>query len=349
VQTLSRWRDRALVTTRAYPGFRAGLDAVGVALVGALALLAAGAGRRTGTDPWPFVALLAAVVGSIVMAAAVGARTHRAIVPLALAVGATWYAYRWRLDAPGGPMDGPFGYRNANGAFLAVAAVAWLMAGAALQRAVAVLLGVLVALALSAFAIRSAEAAAVVGLAFAALAIGLAGPRAARVAVALCGGALAVTLVATVWLGVTYDPATGATGVAARLAEAGLTERRLSLWHDAWEGMLAEPLGSGIDAFRLVSPTARSDADATRAHHEFLERGLELGVVGLAVTVILFGWTFVRLGGVPRPDAVTALGAAAVAVVGIHACTDYVLHTPAVTLHAAALFGAALVPRREGG
>lgn len=348
MQALSRWRDRAVVTTRAHPGLRVGLDATGLAFACALAVLALLVGSRTGTDPWPFVTLLGAVVAVVAVAAAIGARTHRAIVPLAVALGATWYAYRWRLHSIGGPLGGPFGYRNADGAFLATAAVAWLMAGAALRRTPWVLLGAAAGLALSALAVRAAAGAAAVGLAFVAL-IGLAGPRAARAAIAVCGLSLAATLATTIWLGVTYDPAVGPTGVAERVADAGLTERRLVLWHEAWEAMRAEPLGAGLDTFALVSPTARDDADAFRAHHEFLERGQELGVAGVALTVGLFAWALVRLWAGPRPDAVTALGAAAVAVVGMHACVDYVLHTPAVVLAVAAMFGTALVPRREEG
>jgi O-antigen ligase len=111
--------------------------------------------------------------------------------------------------------------------------------------------------------------------------------------------------------------------------------------------MADEPFGIGHDMFRFESPIALSDQDAFRAHHEFLERGAELGVAGFALMVLLFAWMFVRLWNVPRRDGVTALGAAAVAVLGVHACVDYVLHTPEVVLMGAVLFGTALVPPRE--
>ena len=75
---------------------------------------------------------------------------------------------------------------------------------------------------------------------------------------------------------------------------------------------------------------------------------VELGVAGAVLTLLLFGWAFVRLWRVPRADGVTALGAAAVAVVGVHGCIDYVLHTPAVLLGAAALLGTALLPSARG-
>ena len=193
MQTLSRWRDRAVVTTRAYPELRVVLDVVGLALVAALALVAIAVGRRTGTDAGPFLALIGGVVAVVVAAGVIGARTHRAVVPLALAVGASWYAYRWRLDTLGGPLDGPFGYRNASGAFLAVAAVAWLMTGAALRRAVFIV--VCARAGGGAVGLGGAErvGAAAVALAWLAL-IGLAGRAAAKVAIALCAGALVAVL-----------------------------------------------------------------------------------------------------------------------------------------------------------
>jgi O-antigen ligase len=347
MQALSRWRDRAVITTQIHDGLRPGPDVAGLVLLGALALVAVLVSIRTGTDAGSFVALLGAVAGVVVVSAMVGARTHRALVPAVIAIGATWLAWRWRLDLATGPVGGPFGYRNASGAFLATAAVAWLMAGAALRRWPAIVVTVAVALALSAVAVRNADAAAAVGLAFVALAIALVGPRASRVAIAAMAAVFVVSLAATVWLAATYDPAAGPTGLAESLVDVGLTERRFALWHDAWDATTAEPRGNGLGTFALVSPTAHSDRDAFQAHHEFLERGAELGVLGLLLMVAVFGWAFLRLLAVPRPDAVTALGAAAVAVVGIHACVDYVLHTPAVVLIVAALLGTALVPRRE--
>ena len=199
---------------------------------------------------------------------------------------------------------------------------------------------------LSVAAMRNAFGAAAVVLAWLAL-IGLIGPRASRVAIVLCGAALAGTLLATIALGVTYDPATGPTGVGAIAADAGLTERRLALWHDAWEAMWADPAGAGVGAFPLVSPTALADPDAVHAHNEFLERGAELGVAGLALTVLLFGWAFVRLGIVKPPDGVQRSRRPRWRWSACTACVDYVLHTPAVLLGAAALFGTGLVPRRE--
>jgi O-antigen ligase len=321
-------------------------DAVGFGLAVALALVASSVGRRTETDALPFVQLITAVVAAVVVAAVVGARTHRAIVPLALAAGFTWFAYRWRLDQLTGPLGGPFGYRNASGAFLAVAACAWLTAGAALRRPWWVALCAVPAAIASIAAVRDAFGAAAVVLAWFAL-VGLAGRRASRAAIMGCGAALAAVLLATILLGATYDPAEGPAGVTSALVRTGLTERRPALWHDAWEALQADPAGAGVNSFASVSPTAQADADSIHAHNEFLERGAELGVAGLVLMVLLFGWAFVRLWMVPHPDAVQALAAASIAVVGVHASVDYILHTPAILLGAAALLGTGLVPRRE--
>lgn len=347
MQTLSRWRDRAVVSTAAHPGLRVGLDVVALAIVASFALVGVVVATRTDTDAGPFLSLLGAATVAAVIAAAVGARTHRVIVPLAVAAWATWFAYDAGLDAPGGPLSGPFGYRNADAAFLAMAAIAWLMAGAAMKRAPFVVIGAMPAAVLSYYAVQNAEGAAAVALAWVAL-IGLAGERAARAAIGVCAAALAIVLAGTVVLGVAeYDSVTGPTRLATAAADAGLTERRIALWHDAWTLMTDEPLGIGHDMFRFESATALSDPDAFRAHHEFLERGAELGIAGFVLIVLLFAWMFVRLWHVPRRDGVTALGAAAVAVLGAHACVDYVLHTPQVVLVGAVLLGTALVPPRE--
>ena len=132
------------------------------------------------------------------------------------------------LDILAGPLKGPFGYRNANGAFLAIIAVSWLMAGVALRRVAFVVLATLPAAVLSVVAVRNATGASAVVLAWVSL-IGLVGSRVARVTIVLCGAVLAVVLVLTVALGVTYRPTTGATGLGAVVADTGLTERRLAL------------------------------------------------------------------------------------------------------------------------
>jgi O-antigen ligase len=345
VQTISRLRDRAVVSTVAHPGIRVWMDVAGAVIVGLLALVSVVVASSTGTDARNFLLLLGAAVAVVLVSAGIGSRTHRVFVPLALALWGTWLAYRWRLDLPAGPLKGPFGYRNANGAFLAVVATAWLMAGVAIRRIVVVLTAVPAAI-LSVVAVENATGASAVAIAWVAL-ISLVGSRVARTAIVVCGAILGGVLVATVALGVTYQPSIGATGLGSVVANTGLTERRLALWHDSWTIMAEHPLGAGIDSFRVLSPTALADPDAFHSHNEFLERGVEFGIAGSLLMVALFIWMFARLHRVPFADAVTALGAAAVAVLGIHGCVDYVMHTPQVVLIGAALFGTALVPPRE--
>jgi O-antigen ligase len=142
-------------------------------------------------------------------------------------------------------------------------------------------------------------------------------------------------LASTVLLGVGYR--SGADGPVVD----ALSERRLELWHESVQILLNQPFGVGPGRFKDVSPTARRDADARWAHNEFLQQGVELGWIGLVLTVLFFIWGFARSWVVPDPDIVVALGAASLAALGIHACVDYVIHFPAVPLAAAAILGSA--------
>ena len=133
----------------------------------------------------------------------------------------------------GGPLSGPFGYRNAFGALLMQGAIAWLIAGFAFSHPVIRVLSLAPAALLGTLAVRSSSGTAA-GLALLVV-VGLAllGAKGARVAIAICGAAAASALVGTIWLGARYDPGAPLSGVAARIADAGITERRLALWHDA--------------------------------------------------------------------------------------------------------------------
>jgi O-antigen ligase len=127
-----------------------------------------------------------------------------------------------------------------------------------------------------------------------------------------------------------------------RAVDATLTERRVALWHDAVVLMGDHPLsGVGPGRFELTSPTALADADTRQAHNEFLQQGAETGVLGFLLLTALFLWGFVRLMVKRRPDITTALAAASLAALGIHASVDYILHFPAIPAVAAALVGSA--------
>ena len=139
-----------------------------------------------------------------------------------------------------------------------------------------------------------------------------------------------------------------------------LDVRRVVLWHQSLRIIGRRPGGVGPGRFAEVDHAAQRDADVRWAHNEFLQEGVELGWAGLALLVLVFGWGFARLWVLPAPDIVTALGAASLAALGIHASVDHVLHFPAIPLTAAALVGTAQVvpirrhrhddddPRQEG-
>ena len=150
---------------------------------------------------------------------------------------------------------------------------------------------------------------------------------------------LTVALGATAPAGVRHDRNLGPVGEE-------LSGNRLALWSDALTLMREYPLsGVGPGRFQFASPTARSDTDLRWAHNGFLQQGAEQGLVGLALAITLFLWVFVRLWSLPAPDRTCALAGAAVAVLGIQACADYLLHFPALTVAAAALAGSVISSR----
>ncbi|HEX6331131.1 MAG TPA: O-antigen ligase family protein [Actinomycetota bacterium] len=322
------------------PTGRSVLDAAGVVLVGALATISV---TRPVGDAGPQLQLLAAASATLIGGRLL-ASIHRA-VPAALVAGtAGGIVIRWWPDLIGtGPLGGPFGYENATGAFFVQAAFAGAVVAAATRSAPLVALGLLVAAALGAVAVQASVAAWVtLGLGLVAIPA-LFRPRWARPAVLAAGALFLAVLATTLVLGAGYRAGEG--GGALRSV---LTERRVVLWHESLEILLDHPGGIGPGRFAEVAPTALADRDARWAHNAFLQQGAELGWIGLGVTVLLFLWGFARLWAHPHSDAVVALGAAALAALGIHASVDYVLHFPAVPLAAAALVGAAqAAPRRR--
>jgi len=318
-------------------------DGAGAAIAAALALMA----LRAEGDGATAAVLVAAVTGALVIGRFASAM-HRSVMPLAVAAAGLWVALQHGVSGAGGPLSGPFGYRNATAAFLVQASVAALMLAVAFtagaRRVVAAVLGSIVAAWLAWLAVQSASTAAfalgVIPLSL----FSLAGPRGARFGVIASGIALTLVLAGTVGLGATYR--SGSESLATR----ALTERRLVLWSEALDILAEHPGGVGVGGFATTAPTAIRDQDARWAHQEFLQVGVELGWAGLALVVLLFAWGFVRLAMHPRPDAYVALGAAALAALGIHASVDYVWHFPAVPLAAAALVGTAqAAPRRIVG
>jgi O-antigen ligase len=315
------------------------LDAAGVALVVLLAGVAVGTAAARGGDARPIVVLLLGVAAALVLGRLLGS-VHRAIVPTALVViAAILVPAAGALDH--GPLGGPFGYRNATGAFFVQAVAAALIAAVAVRSTWVRVSAAAAALAFAAVAV-SASAASAAGVAVAVASLmAIAGSRIARATVVAVAAVFLIVLVGTVAVGAVHRPGSGSA------VERALTERRVQLWHESLALIVDQPAGVGPGRFADVDPTARGDRDARWAHQGFLQQGVELGWAGLALTILLFAWGFMRLWVHPAPDAVVAMGAASLAALGIQASIDYVLHFPAVPLAAAALAGTAQAVSRR--
>ena len=131
-----------------------------------------------------------------------------------------------------------------------------------------------------------------------------------RSAVASAGSATRAVLVGTSGWELRYEPGAPLTGVAARIADAGITERRLALWHDALDDRAAtSPRGSA---------TARSGSDeshgARRSRHDLRAQRVpgarrpSWGGRASPLMVLLVAWALRPAGGRhATPDVVTAL------------------------------------------
>ncbi len=320
------------------------LDLVGFGLFAALALWAVVAGARVTGDPGPLVALVA-LTGAAVLLGRVAGSMIPILAPGAVVAVALFLAFLAADDLVGGPLGGPFGYANATGAFYAQAALAGLMLAVASRRPLPQMVGWIAGIGFASVAVGTSLAASalVVTLGAAALIVGRWGG--VRVYVIVVGGAFLATLLVTAVVGATYSPEDP--GPLGGVIEGSVGERRALLWRDAVDIVREHPVvGAGPGSFRELSRTAIDDRDAVWAHHGFLQVGAETGVPGFVLLVALFVWGFARLWAGP-PDAITSLGAASLAALGVHASIDYVMHFPAIPLAAAVLVGAATAARRR--
>lgn len=311
---------------------------MGVLLFGAAAAWATIAAAASGTSPAP-------MVGSILMTG--------------LALGASWgVAVRWPTPAlaalvagalllvaadPASVVgadatQGPLGYANASAALYGVAVIAALLLALQVQTppalAMAALAGVLfvwIVILLRSSAVVLLVPAVVVA------AIVATRVRGARAAVVLCGLVFVGALLATNIIGATQIGI--GNGVVDRTVRGALSTDRVLLWHEAIEITAAEPfLGVGPGGFASSSSIARSDSDLQWAHHEFLQAGAEMGIPGYVLVVALFAWGFAALW-MTANGVLTAIAAAGLAIVGVHATIDYILHFPAVPLAIAIVVG----------
>lgn len=245
-----------------------------------------------------------------------------------------------------GPLQGPFGYANATAAFFAQAIVAALLL-AVVARGPLRVVAVIAATGFVPIVLLTQSSAAVILLpATVGVALAIERWRGGRAAVAACGGLFVAALVTTIVLGAIGPRDAG--GPLDRVIGATVTEERVGLWNDALSLTARHPLlGVGPGGFALAGRIASSDPDLRWAHNEFLQAGSETGLLGYAFAVGVFLWGFVALGQ-GSPGRVAALSAAGLAILGIHASLDYVLHFPFVTIIGAAVLGAGLgAARRE--
>lgn len=313
------------------------LDLAGLSLFAVAAGWTYFSASVSGGNPAPIAKLFGASFLAYA-AGRLGGAINRALVPTAIILGA---GFLW-FDTPGGifsraPLAPPFGYANSKGTFFALATIAALMVLVSVPGIVLKIGALLVAIAFALVPIRSGTlAAALIVLVLPALCLLIVVVASWRTAVTVFGLLFLTALLVTVVMGASYT----APGRSA-LVEATITEQRPILWNEGISIMLAHPLtGVGPARFQEVSPSALRDKDYRWAHNAFIQQGAESGVLGMFLLVALFLWGFIRLRAVNPGDALTALGAAALASLGIHASIDYVMHFAVVPITTAALVGA---------
>jgi O-antigen ligase len=247
-----------------------------------------------------------------------------------------------------GRMEQPFGYPNAQAGFFVLSATAALMLAVLSRRPLPRAIAFGLASGFAGVVLVSGSLTAIALLLLPAGALLVRTERSVRRFVSGGAALVVIALVGAVVLGALTTPTAsrdGSDGLGSVLSE-----RRLALWSDALALMQDSPLkGVGPGRFGLVSPIARSDPDARWAHNEFLQVGAETGVVGMLLLVAVFLWGFWALAARSGGGTTVALGAAALATVGIHASADYVLRFPALPLVTAALLGAAIAPAKPIG
>jgi O-antigen ligase len=330
-------------------GSPTGLDLAGCGLF----LLAAGwvmwARVQSGGSARPGIGLICACGAVIIAVRMLGPRA-RLVVPAALLIVAFLVLAGSRSSIfSAAPLAGPLEYTNADGAFYLQASVAALVLASTVRWRLIKAGGYAVAVAFGMLPlIVHAAAAAWLVLTLPVIAIGssvVGRAKGPRLAIGLFGLLFGTCLAITIVLG-----ATGLAGdpspLLRRAAIETVDRERVALWHDAFVIMQTHPgTGVGPGRYQLVSAIGSRDRDLRWAHNEFLQQGAEGGVVGLVLLVSLFTWGFGRLLLVDGPDTVTALAAASLAALGIHASIDYIMHFPAIPIMSASLVATGMTGR----
>lgn len=325
------------------------MDLLGVGLFLAAGTWMVWTSAQSGGSSDPAMGLLLACGLVLVAGRSVDSRA-RLLVPAAALVAAVIVAARSKTGVlTSAPLAGPLGYGNANGAFYVQASIAGLMVATSARSSLLRVFGGLgagtfAALPFIAHAVTAAWLVVILpGIAL--VASTLAGGRGARASVALFGLAFLTILAATIVVGSRYSSASGPTLIE-RAATQAADRDRVILWHDAFVIMRDHPgAGVGPGRYQVVSPIASKDRDYRWAHNEFLQQGAEGGITGLILLAVIFLWGFSRLLVVRAPDAITALGGASLAALGIHASVDYVMHFPAISILATGLVATGMIDR----
>lgn len=242
------------------------------------------------------------------------------------------------LDRIGDTLFGPLGYSNASAALFAVCATAGLLAFVAAPGGWGWVVRVPAGLAAVGFAAVVAVSGSFTAMAVMSVVVVpalIAGrTRWARLVIACFGAAFVAVFVATVVLGLTQ---------ARTPLDRFLSANRPLLWHEALR-MTGEEPTVGVGPGRFFEESAVQDSDLAWAHNGFLQQGAEAGAPGLVLALAVVLWCFVRLAIRPGTDRAAAVAGAAVCMVAVHACVDYVLHFPAIPLAVAFLVGAGAAP-----
>jgi O-antigen ligase len=313
----------------------------GVILVVAAVAWTLLAGAVARSSPWPMAGLILGAGVTVGVSWLVSAR-HAAVVPsaiVALVLGAAI------VDAGSGfdldEFAGPLHYANASAALFALAVLAALLLAVTTRGGASRIVAVTAVVVLTPLVLLARVwAVAILLPGLVAIAVVVTRRRGARAAVAACGAVFAAALLVSLFTGAARIGV--GSGAAGRVVGGTITEARVILWHEALTIVASEPVfGVGPGRFEEASPTASRDRDLRWAHNEFLQVGAETGMLGYLLSVGLFAWGFLVL--YANADGLaTALGAAALALVGAHANVDYILHFPAVGLAGAALLGTAV-------
>ena len=311
------------------------LDLIGLGLLGILAAWVLLSAELEGGDPRDYLGMLGLLACGY-LAGRLSARWAW-IVATVVAVGFGTLILATPDALAGGPLAGPLGYANANGALAVQVAAILLVAATRTKPTVGRVLLMAAAVPTFSLAWFNKSSAAMLG-GGALLLVGLvavtARPRRSLLAISGCGLIVAVAVIGQMLV---------ATGTGDSRVASLVTERRVELWTDAIHLAWSAPLtGYGPHSFSTKSPTAASDPDTRAAHSAVLQVAAETGLVGASLVLLLVAWAFVALGWTSAQPGL--VGAVAWTAFCLQALVDYVANFPLVVATASLALGLAVGP-----